>query len=193
MRFVCLFVCLCVCVFVGCCSGDGRHAAAARTADCAEQLGNVAQRRRVLSSTECRPVPRRGVRVGARSAVAAAAAHDQRTQSHVVRCMLRVVVRCMPHVAPYLLCRVRPARARQVGRRLSGTEAKWGWGCVCSGRSTTSGHRARYWTCPTRTLAEDDNSEECAILCESGARSGVLWFASEMLCYVTIRAQLDFK
>ncbi len=29
-------------------------------------------------------------------------------------------------------------------------------------------------------LAEDDNSEECAILCESGARpqAGVLWFAS---------------
>jgi hypothetical protein len=25
----------------------------------------------------------------------------------------------------------------------------------------------------TRALAEDDNSEECAILCESGARPGV--------------------
>ncbi len=29
------------------------------------------------------------------------------------------------------------------------------------------------WTCLTRALAEDDNSEECAILCESGARPGV--------------------
>ena len=27
-------------------------------------------------------------------------------------------------------------------------------------------------------LAEDDNSEERAILCESGARPGVLWLAS---------------
>ncbi len=34
------------------------------------------------------------------------------------------------------------------------------------------------WTCLTRAFAEDDNSEECAILCESGARPGVLWFAS---------------
>jgi hypothetical protein len=30
----------------------------------------------------------------------------------------------------------------------------------------------------TNGLAEDDNSEECAILCESGARPGVSWFAS---------------
>ncbi len=30
----------------------------------------------------------------------------------------------------------------------------------------------------TLRLAEDDNSEECAILCESGARPGVSWFAS---------------
>ena len=29
-----------------------------------------------------------------------------------------------------------------------------------------------------RALAEDDNNEECAILCESGARPDVLWFAS---------------
>jgi hypothetical protein len=29
-----------------------------------------------------------------------------------------------------------------------------------------------------RALAEDDNSEERAILCESGARPGVLWSAS---------------
>jgi hypothetical protein len=47
-----------------------------------------------------------------------------------------------------------------------------------------------HWTCLTRALrvAEDDNSEERAILCESGARPGVYGLLVEVLCYVTIRA-----
>ena len=47
------------------------------------------------------------------------------------------------------------------------------WYCIAYGSCFP-----RHWTCLTRALAEDVNSEECAILRESGARPGVLWFAS---------------
>jgi len=40
--------------------------------------------------------------------------------------------------------------------------------------SCFSGH----WTCLMRAVAEDDNSEERAILCESGGSAWCLWFAS---------------
>ncbi len=45
-----------------------------------------------------------------------------------------------------------------------------------------------------RALAEDDNSEECAILCESGARPGVLWFATKVnavLCHYSSVARFQ--
>ncbi len=43
-------------------------------------------------------------------------------------------------------------------------------------------------------LAEDDNSEECAILCESGARPSVLWFArtlNAVLCHYSSVARFQ--
>ena len=42
------------------------------------------------------------------------------------------------------------------------------WYCIANGSCFPC-----HWTCLTRALAEDDNSEERAILCESGARPGV--------------------
>jgi hypothetical protein len=49
---------------------------------------------------------------------------------------------------------------------------------VPAGRPALAGTSTSSTTCLTRALAEDDTSEECAILGESGARPGVLWFAS---------------
>ncbi len=51
------------------------------------------------------------------------------------------------------------------------------WGAVGALTVEARGDRPRDLTL-TRALAEDDNSEERAILRESGARPGVSWFAS---------------
>ncbi len=67
-----------------------------------------------------------------------------------------------------------------LGRGVSAAHFGLGGLRLLRGEPGRPGLKARKLYTPTgrKALAEDDNSEECAILCESGARPGVLWFAS---------------